>query len=207
MNRLTTFLFYMCLACSTLAADTVIEQKKSVVGIIKEAVHDAIESYDSVTLPAKGTVEVAFSPKGGCTAATVRFINEARQSIRVAAYGLTSNPIGRALVDAKNRGVDVRVVVDKEHNGRRDSLNSIVNFLAANGVPVRIDAAVKIQHNKVLIVDSKSVQNGSFNFTSAAQTSNAENIIIHRDFVELAATFTGKWDHLWAESTDYRATY
>lgn len=111
------------------------------------------------------------------------------------------------MVDAKNRGVDVRVVVDKEHNGRRDSLNSIVNFLSANGIPVRIDAAVKIQHNKVLIVDSKSVQNGSFNFTSAAQTSNAENIIIHRDFVELAATFTDKWNHLWAESTDYRSTY
>jgi phosphatidylserine/phosphatidylglycerophosphate/cardiolipin synthase-like enzyme len=59
----------------------------------------------------------------------------------------------------------------------------------------------------VLIVDGKSVQNGSFNFTSAAQTSNAENIIIHRDFPELAKLFTQNWDHLWRESEEFRAAY
>jgi phosphatidylserine/phosphatidylglycerophosphate/cardiolipin synthase-like enzyme len=99
------------------------------------------------------------------------------------------------------------VVVDKEHNGRRDKPNSVANFLAANGIPVRVDTAVKIQHNKVIIVDGQSVQNGSFNFTSTAQTSNAENIIIHRGFPELAKIFTDNWNHLWAESSDYRPAY
>ncbi|MCX7173744.1 MAG: phospholipase D family protein [Proteobacteria bacterium] len=206
--RSTTMIAMPALAVLVLLlAQPALARPKSVGGMIDSAVTEFVQSRDSVTLPATGTVEVAFSPKGGCTAATVRFVEEARQSIRIAAYGLTSNPIGKALVEAKKRGVDVRVVADREHNGRRDKPNSVVNFLAASGIPVRIDSAVRIQHNKVVIVDGQSVQNGSFNFTAAAQTSNAENIIIHRGFPELARTFTDNWNHLWNESTDYQPTY
>ena len=183
------------------------ESRESVAQAIDAAYAELFSSDQTTTLPARGSVEVAFSPDGGCTDATVRFVGEARNSIRMAAYGLTSNPIGKALVDAKKRGVEVRVVVDRDHNGRRNTPNSIVSYLAANGIPVRIDSAVKIQHNKVLIVDGISVQNGSFNFTRAAQTSNAENIIIHRDFPELAALFTRNWERLWAESADYEPGY
>ncbi len=113
------------------------------------AISNVLERSESTNLTAQGTVEVAFSPNGGCTADTVRFIGEARKSVRLAAYGLTSNPISKALVDAKKRGVDVRVVVDKEHDGKRDGDNGSANFLAANGMPVRVDTAVRIQHNKV----------------------------------------------------------
>ena len=189
------------------AADPSWARKRTVFAAIEDAVDSFVESRGSVTLPAQGTVEVAFSPRGGCTEATVRFIGEAKASILMAAYGLTSNPIGKALLEAKKRGIDVRVVVDKEHNGRRDNANSIASFLAANGIPVRIDTTVKIQHNKVIIVDGKSVQNGSFNFTMAAQTSNAENIIIHRNFPDLAKAFTDNWAQLWGKSKDYRASY
>jgi phosphatidylserine/phosphatidylglycerophosphate/cardiolipin synthase-like enzyme len=171
------------------------------------AISSGLERSESTTLTAQGTVEVAFSPNGGCTAATVRFIGEARKSVRLAAYGLTSNPIGKALVDAKKRGVDVRVVVDKEHDPKRSGSNGIANLLAANGIPVRVDTAVRIQHNKVVIVDSQSVQNGSFNFTSAAQALNAENITIHRGFPELARLFGDNWNHLWNESQDYGSSY
>jgi phosphatidylserine/phosphatidylglycerophosphate/cardiolipin synthase-like enzyme len=176
-------------------------------GSVMEALDEVVQGRESTSLPSHGTVEIAFSPNGACTAATVRFIGEAKHSIRLAAYGLTSSPIGQALVEAKKRGVDVRIVVDREHNGRRNTPNSVASFLASNGILVRVDTAVRIQHNKVLIVDEKSVQNGSFNFTNAAQTSNAENIIIHRDFPELAKLFTRNWDHLWTESNEFRAAY
>ena len=164
-------------------------------------------SSTPTTVLAQGTVEVAFSPKGGATAATVRFIGEARLSIRMAAYGLTSNPIGKALVEAKKRGVDVRVVVDRDHNGQRGEANSVANYLAANGIALRVDTAVRIQHNKYVIVDGQSVQNGSFNFTRAAETSNAENIVIHRGAPGLARLFTDNWNRLWDESESYRSTY
>ena len=206
MSRLSKWTCLVMVALIVIA-DPALARKKTTAGMIEDAVSELIQRHESVTLPARGSVEVAFSPKGGCTAATVRFIGEAQQTIRVAAYGLTSNPIGKALVDARKRGVDVRVVADREHNGKRDNPNSIANFLAANGIPVHIDTAVKIQHNKVIIVDGQSVQNGSFNLTAAAQTSNAENIIIHRGFPELAKTFTDNWNHLWNESKTYQPMY
>ncbi|MBI5922982.1 MAG: phospholipase D family protein [Betaproteobacteria bacterium] len=204
---LPRFLLDLTIASLLVASNPALAKKESFTSAIAGAVDELIDRYESISLPAKGTVEVAFSPKGGCTAATVRFIGEAKKSIRLAAYGLTSNPIGKALVEAKKRGVDVRAVLDREHNGKRDNPNSVANFLAANGIPVRIDKAVRIQHNKVIIVDGQSVQNGSFNFTAAAQKSNAENIIIHRGFPELAKTFTDNWNHLWSESEDYKSSY
>jgi phosphatidylserine/phosphatidylglycerophosphate/cardiolipin synthase-like enzyme len=101
----------------------------------------------------------------------------------------------------------VRVVVDKNHNGQRGGANSVANYLAANGIALRVDGAVRIQHNKVVIVDGQSVQNGSFNFTSAAEISNAENIVIHRDSPGLARLFTDNWTRLWDESDDFRPAY
>lgn len=197
----------LALVVASLLAVSPAHARKAKKSLLESAVAGFIEEHDSTTIPAQGTVEIAFSPNGGCTAATVRFVNEARHSIRLAAYGLTSNPIGKALVEAKKRGVDVQAVVDREHNGKRDTPNSVVAFLAANDIPVRVDRAVKIQHNKFIVVDGEAVQNGSFNFTSAAQTSNAENIAIHRGTPEMAKLYEKRWDRLWAESDEYRGTY
>ena len=126
MRSLTKLMFCLGVVAALVAANPAFARKKTMTGMVEEAVDNLVQSHESVTLPAKGTVEVAFSPKGGCTAATVRFIGEAKQSIRVAAYGLTSNPIGKALLEAKKRGVDVRVVVDKEQNGKRDTPNRLL---------------------------------------------------------------------------------
>jgi phosphatidylserine/phosphatidylglycerophosphate/cardiolipin synthase-like enzyme len=43
------------------------------------------------------------------------------------------------------------------------------------------DAAVSIAHNKVMVIDDNTVITGSFNFTAAAQRSNAENLLVILD--------------------------
>ena len=62
-----------------------------------------------------------FSPKGGCTQAVVDQLNGAKKQVLVQAYSFTSAPIARALVDAKHRGVDVQVILDKSQRGERYS--------------------------------------------------------------------------------------
>lgn len=166
-----------------------------------------ITSGHPVTVPAAGTVEVAFSPNGGITDMMVKFIGEARSWVLVSAYALTSNPIGKALVEAKKRGVDVRVIVDKDYNGRRESSNSVVSFLASNGIPVRINYSVSINHDKITIVDGLSVSNGSFNYSASAETSNAENVTIHRNFPQLADLFAKNWAQKWSQSQEFRGGY
>ncbi len=56
---------------------------------------------------------VCFTPGQDCEGEIVGAITSARQSILVQAYSFTSSPIAKALVEAKNRGVDVRVILDK----------------------------------------------------------------------------------------------
>jgi phosphatidylserine/phosphatidylglycerophosphate/cardiolipin synthase-like enzyme len=143
-----------------------------------------------------------FSPNGGCTQAVVDQLNGAKKQVLVQAYSFTSTPIARALVDAKHRGVDVQVILDKSQRGER---YSSATFLANEGVPTYIDAAHKIAHNKVMIIDGQTVITGSFNFTKSAEEGNAENLLVINNAPELAGRYTQNWkDHL-RHSEPYQA--
>ena len=59
-------------------------------------------------------VAVCFSPEEDCTAFAVDAIDRAEAQILVSAYALTTgSSIIEALVRAKQRGVDVRLIADK----------------------------------------------------------------------------------------------
>lgn len=133
--------------------------------------------------------EVRFSPHGGCTAEVVRRIDGAKCRVRVLAYSFTSEPIALALARAKARGVDVRVIVDS------DQLHAPGNRIAelhAEGVPVKLDAFHAIAHNKVTLVDRDVILTGSFNYSAAAERSNAENLLTLHD-CRLAALYLAEW--------------
>jgi len=132
------------------------------------------------TLGAK--IQVCFSPPlpAGCdpTDTIVQAISSARKQIRVQAYEFTSASIAKGIIDAQKRGVDVRVILDKSN--LREGY-SAAKFLEHEGVPVLIDSAHAIAHNKVIVIDGETVVTGSFNFTKSAEERNAENVVIIRD--------------------------
>lgn len=145
------------------------------------------------------SVTVWFSPKGGCTEACIAALDDAKKTIHVMAYSFTSAPIAKALVAAKNRGVKVEVMLDKS---QRTGRYSEADFTAHAGIPTFIDAAHAIAHNKVIIIDSAVVLTGSFNFTKAAEQSNAENLLLIRD-TNLAARYLRNWQEHRAHSEAY----
>lgn len=151
------------------------------------AAHAAVASS---TIPSKGTIEVAFSPNGGATALVVKTIAGARKSILVQAYSFTSAPIARALAQAKGRGVDVRVLLDKSQKSER---YTVATYLSNHGIPTWIDRQHAIAHNKVMVIDGDTVITGSFNFTKAAEEKNAENVLVLRGNSELARFFSENW--------------
>lgn len=55
-----------------------------------------------LTLPKDTSIQVYFSPDGGCTDAINKVLGQARQEILVQAYSFTSAPIAKALLDAHN---------------------------------------------------------------------------------------------------------
>lgn len=146
--------------------------------------------------------QVYFSPSGGATAALTRELNNAQKTVLVQAYKITSTPIAKALTDAHNRGISVDVILDK--NQRTDKYSS-ATFLSNAGIAVLIDAQHKIAHNKVIIIDSEILITGSFNFTKAAEESNAENLLIIRD-KRLANIYTNNWRNHAKHSHKYKRT-
>ena len=134
-------------------------------------------------------IQVYFSPHGGCTEAVVENLNKATNSVLVQAYSFTSAPIAQALVDAKKRRVNVQVILDKS---QRTEKYSSADFVAHAGIPTFIDAKHAIAHNKIMVIDGRTILTGSFNFTKAAESNNAENLLVIKD-IELARKYTENW--------------
>ena len=122
------------------------------------------QSIPAVPLSASA-ISVYFSPRGGCTAAVVQALDAAKHSVRVQAYSFTWAPIAKAIVDAKRRGVDVEILLDKSQRTETSS----ADFIAHAGIPTFIDAVHAIAHNKVMVIDGETFLTGSFNFTAAAE--------------------------------------
>jgi phosphatidylserine/phosphatidylglycerophosphate/cardiolipin synthase-like enzyme len=135
------------------------------------------------------SVNVCFSPKGNCAQQIISAIFQAKKQILVQAYSFTSVPISQALVDAKNRGIDVEVLLDKSQLRGR---NSVLNYLEAQKIPTLIDYVPAIAHNKVMVIDGGTVITGSYNFTAGAEYRNAENLLIIHD-QDLAKKYTSNW--------------
>ena len=133
--------------------------------------------------------QVYFSPNGNCSESIIREIGSAKSEILVQAYSFTSVPIAKALVDAHRRGVKVEAILDKSQ--RKEKYTS-ATFLANMGIPTYIDDKHAIAHNKIIVIDGKTVITGSFNFTKAAEEKNAENLIIIKS-KELARVYTENW--------------
>lgn len=147
-----------------------------------------------------GTVEAFFSPHGGATDAVVAEIGKARSEILVQAYSFTSKPIAKALLDAKKRGARIEAVLDKSNVTAK---YSAATFLSHTGIQVLIDAKHAIAHNKVMIIDGTTLITGSFNFTSAAENKNAENLLVIKGNQKLTDRYIKNYEEHKGHSDPY----
>ncbi len=148
-------------------------------------------------------VEVFFSPKGGCADAVVRELRHAQRSVWVQAYSFTNAEIAKALVDVHKRGLDVKIIIDKNQIPEKEKYSS-ADFTAHAGIPTWVDAAHAIAHNKVMIIDSETVITGSFNFTNQAEERNAENLLVIHKTPVLAEAYAKNWTEHQRHSEPYR---
>ncbi|MBA3813523.1 MAG: phospholipase D family protein [Alphaproteobacteria bacterium] len=135
-------------------------------------------------------IRACFSPGGQCTDKIVNAIASAQASILVMAYSFTSPQIARALVEGFERGIDVQILIDKSQLKEKYSQ---LPFLQNKGIPVFIDSPSGLAHNKVMIIDRRYVLSGSFNFTRAAESKNAENVLLIDD-PSLAQIYQNNWE-------------
>lgn len=161
-------------------------------------------------VPDSRDIEIAFSPDGGAQDLVLKVIHSSRSSIQVMAYSFTSPSVTKALIQAKKRGVKVELLVDHKHNlgseargNARSALNSLIN----NGIAVRASHQFAISHDKVIIVDGRHVQTGSFNYSKAAAESNSENVLVVWNDAKVAKSYEQHWRSRWISGVPYYPAY
>jgi phosphatidylserine/phosphatidylglycerophosphate/cardiolipin synthase-like enzyme len=140
-----------------------------------------------------GVVEyVCFSRVEQCDSMLFNLISQARKSIYVAMYSFTRDGLASALVDAKNRGVEVKVIMEEENAYVQ---GSDYRMLKEAGVDVRLDGNPALMHHKFMIVDGELVVTGSYNWSTAAEDKNDENFVVIRG-KEVVDRFTQEFNRL-----------
>ncbi|AGS07044.1 phospholipase D family protein [Candidatus Profftella armatura] len=148
-------------------------------------------------------IEVGFSP-GNAKKIVLNAIQEAKKSIEIAAYSFTNKDIAKILVKSYKKGINIRIIADKKANSGK---YTAVTYLANNNIPIRLNNNYAIMHNKFIIIDHKSVETGSLNYTQNAMNRNAENVIYFRNKPNVSEKFLLEFDRLWSESKNLNPKY
>lgn len=186
----------ICIAYTMLVVFLTLLAQENITDWSKEILPEHLLRHTK-SLPDQGVTEVIFSPKGGATAAIIKAIGEARVSIFVAAYSFTSSDIAKALLEAKQRNIKVKIILDKSQISQKYSAST---FFSNQGFDLRIDVKHAIYHNKFMVIDEKTIITGSFNFTKAAEFKNAENLLVIRNNPGLAKRYIDAWWLDWQQA-------
>ena len=119
-----------------------------------------------------------FSPYGGTTDAIVRAIDSAYYEIDVAMFSMTSKPIMEALIRAKARGINIKLMLSAGMSFPfyQDALKNKMSLKFMEGRVYR-----GRMHNKFALIDNVLLINGAFNYSANAEEVNAENTILTMD--------------------------
>ncbi|APR97833.1 phospholipase D family nuclease [Wolbachia endosymbiont of Folsomia candida] len=146
-------------------------------------------------------ITVCFTPGGNCANQIIHEINQSKKSVLIQAYEFTSKPIAKSLIMAKQRGIDVKVILDES---QIQSKYSVINELFQQKIPIWIDYKPAIAHSKLMIIDNRKIITGSFNFTYSAQGRNAENLLIITGNHPLVEQYVENWQKRQLQSNPYQ---
>lgn len=138
---------------------------------------------------------IYFSPKGGCEQQVIYWISRANSSIHILIYSFTSDSIGDALIEAHNRGIEIKIVFEKSQVSKYSEYFK----LKAAGIEVRNDTNPKLMHHKVMIIDQIIILTGSYNWSYSAENKNNENLIIIKS-KQIALIYEEEFQKIWSQS-------
>ncbi len=133
------------------------------------------------TIPKPGSIRVLYSlNKKENDKALVSLIDNAHKYIYFAIYEFTLSDVADALVRAKERGVDVRGIMDRG-NSTTSYEKPIIAKLKAGGISLETQTHPNgIMHIKALVTEN-AYASGSYNWTNSATNVNDEVLEIGTD--------------------------
>ena len=146
--------------------------------------------------------EVVFTRERSVVEVLEELIHSAKHSVECALYRFNSRRLARALEEANERGLQVRLVLD--HNKYEES-QATRQLLSNGSLPFRVsygkDGPGSKMHHKFVLVDGHTVVTGSYNWTLGSEEKNYENVLILRDRQQLEA-YREEFEALWTEAKE-----
>jgi phosphatidylserine/phosphatidylglycerophosphate/cardiolipin synthase-like enzyme len=138
---------------------------------------------DTTTGTTGENISSYYSPNGGIKDLIISKIRSSQKSIMIAVHSFALKDVADALVKAKNRGVDVRVIMDEVNSEDR---NLKLDELNKAGIFVKLRTGIgesesKSVNNKFAIFDEAEVIAGSYNWSDPSASSSSENAVFIKD--------------------------
>jgi len=146
--------------------------------------------------------EVYFSLSDNPQKEIIKNINQAEAFINISMYIFTDREVAIPLIKACERGVRVRLYLDKD---QVDYKYSQSRFLVQKGIKTRISTNNYIMHNKFAIIDNRILLTGSYNWTFSANNRNDENLMVIDD-PKLIEIFQNQFVNLWTNKYSLERT-
>jgi phosphatidylserine/phosphatidylglycerophosphate/cardiolipin synthase-like enzyme len=141
----------------------------------------------------------AMADEQAVTRALVSQIEQAQESIYIAAFTFNLESVALGLMDAAQRGVEVVFITDDLYGLADDEIKfpqaPYFERLAQAGVQVQTDGGTGLMHNKFIIFDRTAVWTGSLNLTRNGACRNNNNaVLIHSE--SLAAIYLNEFEEM-----------
>lgn len=149
----------------------------------------------AVTFAVCARTEVYFTHVDDIQSIILLKINNAEDFIDVAMYMFTDFVLASALVEARERGIEIRIYLDRSQVTARYTQSK---YLVQNAVDIRISSNNYIMHNKFAIIDGELLITGSYNWTQSANTRNDENLTII-DCIYVIEAYQEQFEKLWSQ--------
>lgn len=132
----------------------------------------------------------------------IKVIKTSTKSLDVSIYSLTKTDIVDSIIDAKRRGVCIRIITDKQESQSRSESKQLYKLKAA-GIPIKVNSHSGLMHEKITIVDKNVVTTGSFNYTESATTKNDEVLVVIHNSMD-AQQFEKEFERMWNDTSNFR---
>ena len=161
------------------------------------------KAQNNIDLPSlsigNSKLKIGFSPQDKIISNhLIKYINNAKKSIFIESFIITHKSLANALIEAKKRGVDVKIIIDATS---ASSEYSMVKNLRDNGVKVKVENYAGKMHMKTVLIDDKYFISGSMNLTKSGDVYNDENFV----FIEnpkLTYNAAAFFYHIWKSIPD-----
>lgn len=144
-----------------------------------------------------------FPRAGQHTAQTIiDLINSSKSSLDIAMSGMIKSDIVDAIIASKSRGVNVRIITDKQDSKDKTQLKELTLIKKAS-IPVKVNAHIGSMDLKTTIVDKSVITAGSYDFVPAATFENDVVLIVIRN-PKIAGDFDTEFDSMWNDTVNYK---